>query len=41
MGLGIVYGMSWCAWYGVWYGLAGKEWCTVWPGGHGMIYDMA
>ena len=51
-GPGMVYGISWRSWHGIWYSLARygmvysyrvawrDDMYMVWPGGHGIVYGM-
>ena len=38
---GMVYGMAWMAWQGIWYDLAGMALYMVLPGRNGIVYGMA
>ena len=38
---GMVFGLAYRVWHGIYYGLACLALYMVWPGKHGMEYDMA
>ena len=40
-GIGMLYGMIWRTYHGIWYGLAGMAWYMACSDGHSMVYGMA